>query len=43
MASPVEADVVDFEAASPTGLEEALAVAITRSRDEGRPIYIRAR
>ena len=42
-APPVEAEVVDFEAASPTGLEEALAVAITRSFDEGRPIYVRAK
>lgn len=36
-------DFVSFEAASPIGLEQALAIAITRSRDEGHPIYIRAK
>ena len=41
--SPPESDFVDFDAASPTGFEEALALAITRSLDEGRPIYTRAR
>jgi len=38
-----QSDYVEFDAASPTGFQEALALAITRSRDEGRAIYTRAR
>lgn len=41
-AQPTDADFVDFDAASQGGVEEALAIAITRSREERRPIYIRA-
>jgi len=40
---PTEADYVDFDATSPTGFEEALALAIARSRGEGHAIYTRAR
>ena len=35
-----ETDVVAFDSESATGLEEALAVAIARSREEKRPIYV---
>ncbi len=41
--APGEAEVVEFDAGSPGGLTEALALAITRSHDEARAIYIRAR
>ena len=41
--APGDAEFVEFDAGAPGGLMEALAVAITRSRDEAQAIYIRAR
>ncbi len=35
-----ETDIVAFDSESPTGLAEALAVAIARSREEKRPIFV---
>ena len=40
---PAEFESVEFDPASPAGFEEAFALAVTRSRDEGRAIYIRSR
>ena len=41
--APGGAEFVQFDAGSPGGLMEALAVAISRSRDEARAVYIRGK
>jgi hypothetical protein len=41
--APGDAEFVEFDAGSPSGLMEALAIAVTRSREESRAIYIRGR